>query len=78
MLRPYKHDYKHIIEYEPLQFDKDLTYEEMPVQIIDRKEQVLMNKVIHSVKVIWRNHGAEEATWELEDVMMKSYPLLFA
>ena len=28
VLRPYKLVYKHVIEYEPIQFEKDLTYEE--------------------------------------------------
>ena len=28
VLRPYIPDYKHVIEYEPIQFEKDLTYEE--------------------------------------------------
>ena len=62
VLRPYKLDYKHVIEHEPIQFEKDLTYEEVPVQIIDRKVQVLRNKTIPSVKVVWSNHSADEAT----------------
>ena len=77
VLRPYKLDYKHVIEHEPIQFAKDLTYEEFPVQIIDRKEQVLRNKTIPSVKVVWSNHNADEATWELEEKMMREYPNLF-
>lgn len=77
VLRPYRPDYKHVIEYELLQFDNNLSYEEVPIQIVDRKEQVLRNKGIPSVKVIWRNHSAEEATWELEDKMIKDYPELF-
>ena len=40
--------------------------EEIPVQILDLKEQTLRNKVIPLVKVLWRNHAVEEATWELE------------
>lgn len=76
MLRPYKPDYKHVIEYEPIHVENDLTYEEMPIQIV-RKEQVLMNTVVPSVKVVWRNHDAEEATCELEEKMMKNYPQLF-
>ena len=39
VLRPYKPDYKHVISYEPIQVEKDLTYEEIPIQILDRKEQ---------------------------------------
>lgn len=77
VLRPYKPDYKHVIEYEPIHIEKDLTYEELPMQIIDRKEQVLRNKVIPSVKVLWRNHDAEEATWELEEKMKKNFSHLF-
>ncbi|XP_047961474.1 uncharacterized protein LOC125206235 [Salvia hispanica] len=45
--------------------------------ILDRKVQFLRNKSIASVKVLWRNHEFEEATWELEDKMMELYPELF-
>ena len=48
---------------------QDLTFEERSVQIVDRKDQVLWNKVIPLVKVLWMNHGREEATWEREDQM---------
>ena len=78
VLRPYKPDYKHVISYEPIQIEKDLSYEEIPIRIIDRKGQVLRNKVIPSVKVIWRNQSIEEATWELEDKMKIEYPHLFS
>ena len=77
VLRPYKPDHKHVISYEPIQVEKDLSYEEIPVQILDRKEQKLRNKIIHSVKILWRNHNAEEATWELEEKMRANYPHLF-
>lgn len=77
VLRPYKLDYKHVIEYESIQLEKDLSYEELPIQIIGRKEQVLRNKVIPSVKVLWRNHNVEEATWELESKMKEDFPHLF-
>ncbi|XP_075515563.1 uncharacterized protein LOC142550210 [Primulina tabacum] len=35
--------------------DRDPSYEEMPVQILDRKVKVLRNKEIGLVKVLWRN-----------------------
>ncbi|KAA0047530.1 DNA/RNA polymerases superfamily protein [Cucumis melo var. makuwa] len=41
---------------------ENLSYEEDPVQILDRKKQVLRNKTILLVKVLWRHHGVEEAT----------------
>ena len=45
-----------------MQLKENLTYEETPVQIVYRKEQVLRSKVIPLVKVLWRNHGREAAT----------------
>ena len=29
------------------------------------------------VKVLWRNHSQEEATWETEESMRRDYPYLF-
>ncbi|XP_075521452.1 uncharacterized protein LOC142554672 [Primulina tabacum] len=55
----------------------NLSYEEVPVQIIDRKVKVLRNKEIGFVKVLWRNHVIEEATWEPEEEKRQRYPDLF-
>ena len=62
MLRKYMEDLSHVLRDQPVELKKDLTYEERPVQIVDRKDQVLQNKVIPLVKVLWMNHGREEAT----------------
>ncbi|KAL5555342.1 hypothetical protein UlMin_037578 [Ulmus minor] len=77
MLRRYVSDPSHVLENEPIEVHKDLTYEEQPVQILDRKDKTLRNKVISLVKVLWRNHKVEEATWEREDEMRTKYPHLF-
>ncbi|GMP39609.1 hypothetical protein CsSME_00010375 [Camellia sinensis var. sinensis] len=77
MLRKYIPDPSHVIDHAPLQFKEDLTYEEHPIRIADRKEQVLRRRVIHYVKVQWSNHSEREATWELEDEMRQKYPQLF-
>jgi hypothetical protein len=76
-LRKYVHDPSHVISYEPLQIQENLTYEERPIQILDHKEQQLRTKTIPLVKVLWRNHGMEEASWELEQDMKNRYPDLF-
>ena len=60
-----------------LTYKENLTYEETPVQIVDRKEQVLRSKVIPFVKVLWKNHEREAATWEPEAQMRRQYPQLF-
>ena len=57
---------------------EDLSYVEVAVQIIERKEQVLWNKVIPLVLVRWQHHGAMEATWEHEDVIQAQYSYIFA
>ena len=76
-LRKYVPDSKHVIEYEPLQIQENLSYEEIPIKILDRKEQVLRTKTIPIVKVLWRNHSTEEATWAAEEEMRQKYPNLF-
>ncbi|KAL5576239.1 hypothetical protein UlMin_017938 [Ulmus minor] len=62
MLQKYISDPSHVLEREPIEVREDLTYEEQPVQILDRKDKALRNKVIPLVKVLWRNHNVEEAT----------------
>ena len=57
--------------------DLDLSYEERPVQILDKREKELRNKKIPLVKVLWHNKFVEEATWELEDKMRNKYLELF-
>jgi hypothetical protein len=76
-LRRHVHDPRHIIDFEPLQVQDNLKYEELPIQILDRKEQRLRTKTIPLVKVLWRNHDVEEASWELEHEMRNKYPHLF-
>ncbi|KAK1385214.1 DNA/RNA polymerase superfamily protein [Heracleum sosnowskyi] len=66
------------VEYEHADIQPDLTYVEQPMEIIDRKEQVLRNKVIKLVRVVWRNHNVEESTWELESEMLERYPHVFS
>ena len=77
MLKKYVSDPSHVLNQEPIEVHEDLTYEEKPVKILDREEKVLRNKVIPLVKVLWRNHKIEEATWEREDDMKARYPDLF-
>ncbi|KAA0033811.1 ty3-gypsy retrotransposon protein [Cucumis melo var. makuwa] len=65
------------VDLEPLQINKNLSYEEQPVEILAREVKMLRNRGIAMVKVLWRNHGAEEAIWEREDDMRAQYSELF-
>ena len=53
-----------------------MTYEEDPVEILAQEVKELRNKQIPLVKVRWRNHKTEEATWESKEVMRHQYPQL--
>ncbi|CAM8890537.1 unnamed protein product [Rhodiola kirilowii] len=77
MLRKYMPDPSHVLEYERLQMDDTLSYDEQPVEILDRQVKRLRNKEVSSVKVLWRNHTEAEATWESEKDMKSRYPHLF-
>ncbi|KAK4721514.1 hypothetical protein R3W88_011747 [Solanum pinnatisectum] len=54
-----------------------LSYEEIPIQILDRQVRKLRIKEVELVKVLWRNQFVEEATWEAHKDMKKRYPHLF-
>ncbi|KAL5550293.1 hypothetical protein UlMin_000469 [Ulmus minor] len=77
ILRKYTPDPSHVLSYDTLDLRQDLTFEELPVKILDREEKELRRKKILLVKVLWRNHEVEEATWEREDEMRAKYPHLF-
>ena len=77
MLNKYVHYPSHVLSYESLDIDPKLTYEKWPIEILDRKDKVLRNKIVSLVKVLWHNHVVEEATWETEEDMRKKYLELF-
>ena len=77
MLKKYVADPSHKLNYEPLQLQQDLSYEEVPIKILATEKRELRNRKISLVKVLWRNHTVEEATWEREDEMRNKYPSLF-
>ena len=57
MRKKYLHDPSHVLNYESLDVDPKLAYKERPVEILDRKDKVLHNKVVPQVKVLWRNQA---------------------
>jgi hypothetical protein len=69
MLRKYIANPDVIMEYEPLEIHEGLTYMEEPMKIMDKMEQVLHTKTIPIVKVLLRNHGVEEVSWEAKHDM---------
>ncbi|WVZ80576.1 hypothetical protein U9M48_028042 [Paspalum notatum var. saurae] len=57
-----------------IQVEPDLTYEEKPIKILDRKQRSTRRRTINFYKVQWSNHSEEEATWEQEEYLQTKYP----
>ena len=77
MLRKYHGDPSHVLDFSLVKLDKDLSYVEEPVAILDRQVRKLRSKNIASVKVQWRGHPVEVVTWEVENDLRSCYPHLF-
>ena len=77
MLRKYIPDPAHVVDWGQIEVNTDGTFEEGPVCILDSRDQVLRRKTVRLVGVLWRHCGVEESTWEHEDTMQATYPLLF-
>ncbi|XP_074292515.1 uncharacterized protein LOC141619398 [Silene latifolia] len=76
-LRKYVSDPSHVLEIENIELDDQLTYEELPKEILDTKVRKTRNSEVSLVKVLWSNHDVEEATWETEASMRERYSHLF-
>ncbi|XP_017970465.1 PREDICTED: uncharacterized protein LOC108660709 [Theobroma cacao] len=73
MLHKYVQDPSHVIQHDTVLLEDGLKYQEQPVAILDYQVKRLRSKNIALVKVLWRNHSVEEATWELEEEMRAKY-----
>ncbi|XP_071920663.1 uncharacterized protein [Coffea arabica] len=71
LLKKYHPEPTHILPPEDIELDDSLTYEKRPIRVLDRKVNDLRNKQIPLVKVLWKHHEVEEATWELEKDMQE-------
>nr|GFA95362.1 putative nucleotidyltransferase, ribonuclease H [Tanacetum cinerariifolium] len=74
LLRGYKYHPLHVISYPLDQIHADLSYVEEPEAILDRQDRVMRKKTIPFIKIIWRNHPEQEATWETKESIRTSYP----
>ena len=76
-LKKYHPDPSHVLEYERMSLQKNLTFVVEPDKIIDAQVKRLRNRTITLVKVVWKGLTEEEATWETEEFMKEHYPYLF-
>ncbi|XP_069149483.1 uncharacterized protein [Solanum lycopersicum] len=67
-----------ILPLEDLGVDEDLSYVEVPAEILDIQVKRLRNKEIATVKVLRGNHLVEGAMWEADADMRSRCPHLFS
>ena len=78
MLKKCLGDQASILPVECLGIDEDMSYEEVPVEILERQVKRLRKKEVAIMNVFWRNHNIEGATWEAEADMRSLYPHLLS
>ncbi|KAF3685344.1 hypothetical protein FXO37_00715 [Capsicum annuum] len=66
-----------VVPIQSIDVENTLSYEKIPVKILDYQARRLSNKEVPLVKVLWRNQSVEGATWEAEADMRTKYPHLF-
>jgi hypothetical protein len=76
-IRKYVPDPSHILSPNKIQLKSNTSYQAQPLEILDRGEKTLQNKVIPLVKVLWQSIDSSEITWEKEQDMKDTYPELF-
>eukprot|EP00253_Pinus_taeda_P014227 PITA_14227 len=77
VLKKYVYDPKHVIRWQDIQVEPEGEALVEPLNTLDRREVQLRKRVITQVKIQWRHYGPEEATWEDEELMRRTYLALF-
>jgi hypothetical protein len=66
------------IDHRSVGINKDLTYHEVPIRILEEAYRTTQTRSIKFLKVQWSNHTEDEATWEREDYLQSEFPNLFS
>eukprot|EP00253_Pinus_taeda_P005788 PITA_05788 len=77
VLKKYVYDPKHVIRWQDIQVEPEGEVLVEPLSIVDRRKVQLWRRAITQVKVQWQHFGPNEATWEDEELMRKTYRELF-
>jgi hypothetical protein len=75
---PEKLDIFKNIDQRSVDINKDLTYHEVPIHILEEAYRTTRTRSIKFLKVQWSNHTEDEATWEREDYLKTEFPNLFS
>jgi hypothetical protein len=66
------------IEVTDVALELDLTYSEHPIRVLDQKDRVTRRRTLKFYKIQWDQHTEDEATWETQDFLEKSFPCFLA
>ena len=66
-----------LVPLESVAVNNSFSYEDVPVEILDRQVRSLRNKEVTLVNALWRSQSIEGATWEEKASMKEKYPHLF-
>jgi hypothetical protein len=50
-----------------------LTYLEHPIRVLDQKDRITRRRTLKFYKIQWNQHTEDEATWETQDFLEKSF-----
>jgi hypothetical protein len=75
---PEKPDIFKNIDHRYVDINKDLTYCEVPIRILEEAYRTTRTRSIKFSKVQWSNHTEDEGTWEREDYLKTEFPNLFS
>ena len=66
-----------IPQLQDVELQPDLSYKEVPLKILDRADRKTRTTSIKFLKIQWKHHSEDEATWEREEHLKKEYPSFF-
>ena len=66
------------IDHRAVEINNDLTYQEVPIRILEEAYRTTRTRSIKFLKIQWSNHTKDEATWEREDYIRTEFPDLFS
>jgi hypothetical protein len=66
------------IDHRSVDMNKDLTYREVPIRILEEAYRTTQTRSIKFLKVQWSNHTKDESTWERKDYLKTEFPYFFS
>ena len=66
-----------VVSLESVAVKDSLSYEDVPVEVLDCQVRRLKNEEVASLKVFWRSQSVEGATWQAQEALYAKYPHLF-